>query len=306
MCIRDSHGGLSIAHNGNLTNAITLRTDLVKNGSIFRTTSDTETIVQLIAQSKREKILDKITEALFKIQGGYALVALTNKKLIGIRDPHGIRPLVIGKLNKSYVLASETCAFDIIGAKFIREVENGEIVIISSKGLESIKPLIRVMEAGLLLIIVTHVVNAVYLTFSNKKAAANRYSVDASATSSVNSRTMIISGTIILLFFIIHLRYIWFTYQAHLFLNESETYYDVLLRNQIGYLGHLPTAIFYIIAILFIASHLKHGVQSALKTFGLTENSKWKILYSGSVLIWGVIPMAFISIIISIQLGIIK
>ena len=81
------HGGLSIAHNGNLTNAITLRNDLVKNGSIFRTTSDTETIVQLIAQSKREKILDKITEALFKIQGGYALVILTNKKLIGIRDP---------------------------------------------------------------------------------------------------------------------------------------------------------------------------------------------------------------------------
>jgi len=172
--------------------------------------------------------------------------------------------------------------------------------------LESIKPLIRVMEAGLLLIIVTHVVNAVYLTFSNKKAAANRYSVDASATSSVNSRTMIVSGTIILLFFIIHLRYIWFTYQAHLFLNENETYYDVLLRNQIGYLGHLPTAIFYIIAILFIASHLKHGVQSALKTFGLTENSKWKILYSGSILIWGVIPLAFISIILSIQLGIIK
>ena len=83
------HGGLSIAHNGNLTNAITLRNDLVKNGSIFRTTSDTETIVQLIAQSKRDKILDKITETLFKIQGGYALVILTNKKLIGIRDPFG-------------------------------------------------------------------------------------------------------------------------------------------------------------------------------------------------------------------------
>ncbi len=134
------HGGLSIAHNGNLTNAITLRNDLVKNGSIFRTTSDTETIVQLIAQSKREKILDKITETLFKIQGGYALVILTNKKLIGIRDPLGIRPLVIGKLGNSYIFASETCALDIVDAKFIREVENGEMVVIENNEIKSFKP----------------------------------------------------------------------------------------------------------------------------------------------------------------------
>ncbi len=134
------HGGLSIAHNGNLTNAITLRNDLVKNGSIFRTTSDTETIVQLIAKSKREKILDKITETLFKIQGGYALVILTNKKLIGIRDPLGIRPLVIGKLGSSYIFASETCALDIVDAKFIREVENGEIVVIENNTIKSFKP----------------------------------------------------------------------------------------------------------------------------------------------------------------------
>ena len=138
------HGGLSIAHNGNLTNAITLRNDLVKNGSIFRTTSDTETIVQLIAQSKREKIIDKITETLFKIQGGYALVIMTNKKLIGIRDPLGIRPLVIGKLNNSFILASETCALDIVDAKFIREVENGEIVVIENNTLKSIKPFNKV------------------------------------------------------------------------------------------------------------------------------------------------------------------
>ena len=131
------HGGLSIAHNGNLTNAITLRNDLVKNGSIFRTTSDTETIVQLIAQSKREKILDKITETLFKIQGGYALVILTNKKLIGVRDPLGIRPLVIGKLGNSYIFASETCALDIVDAKFIREVENGEMVVIENNEIKS-------------------------------------------------------------------------------------------------------------------------------------------------------------------------
>ena len=139
-------GGLSIAHNGNLSNARHLRRDLVKDGSIFQTTSDTETIVQLIAKSKRENIIDKIIDSLFKIQGGYALAILTNKKLIGIRDPFGIRPLVIGKLNKSYVLASETCALDIIGAKFVREIENGEIVVISENGIKSIKPFPKIKE----------------------------------------------------------------------------------------------------------------------------------------------------------------
>ena len=139
-------GGVSIAHNGNLSNALLLRKELVKNGSIFQTTSDTETIIQLIAKSKRLKIVDKIIDALFKIQGGYALTILLNKKLIGIRDPFGIRPLVIGKLKNSYVLASETCALDIIGAKFIREVENGELVIISENGLESIKPFPKIKE----------------------------------------------------------------------------------------------------------------------------------------------------------------
>ena len=113
---------------------------LVKEGAIFYTTSDTETIVQLIAKSKRQKTIDKIIDALFQIQGGYALVMLTQKTLIGVRDPFGIRPLVIGKIKNSYVLASETCALDIIGAKFFREVENGEIVIINEKGLESVKP----------------------------------------------------------------------------------------------------------------------------------------------------------------------
>ena len=138
--------GISIAHNGNLSNASYLRNKLVKNGSIFQTTSDTETIVQLIAKSKRTKIIDKIIEALFQIQGGYALTILTKKKLIGIRDPFGIRPLVIGKLNKSYVFASETCAFDIIGAKFFRKVENGEVVVITKDGLKSTKPFPKVKE----------------------------------------------------------------------------------------------------------------------------------------------------------------
>jgi len=139
-------GGIGIAHNGNLSNAVHLRKELVKNGSIFQTTSDTETIVQLIAKSKRLKLIDKLVDALFKIQGGYALAILLNKKLIGVRDPFGIRPLVIGKLNKSYILASETCALDIIGAKYIREVENGEIVIFSENGLESIKPFPKMKE----------------------------------------------------------------------------------------------------------------------------------------------------------------
>ena len=117
-----------------------LRNALVKDGAIFRTTSDTETIVQLIAKSKRKKFIDKLIDTLFQIQGGYSLVLMTNKKLVGARDPFGIRPLVIGKLKNSFILTSETCALDIIGATFIREVENGEIVIIENKELKSIKP----------------------------------------------------------------------------------------------------------------------------------------------------------------------
>ena len=137
----DTHnGGIGISHNGNLTNAITLREKLVKEGAIFHTTSDTETIVQLIAKSKRNTTMDKIIDALFQIQGGYALVMLTQNILIGVRDPYGIRPLVIGKIKNSYVFASETCALDIIGAKYIRDVENGEIVFVENNKLNSIKP----------------------------------------------------------------------------------------------------------------------------------------------------------------------
>ena len=133
-------GGLSIAHNGNLTNALLLRENLVKEGAIFRTTSDTETIVQLIAKSIRKRFTDKLIDALFQIKGGYSLVLMTNKKLVGVRDPFGIRPLVIGKLKNSFILASETCALDIVGATFVREVENGEIIIIENHEMKSIKP----------------------------------------------------------------------------------------------------------------------------------------------------------------------
>jgi len=133
-------GGIGVAHNGNLTNSVTLRNKLVEDGAIFYTTSDTETIVQLIAKSKRSKTVDKVIDAIFQIQGGYALVMLTQSTLIGVRDPYGIRPLIIGKIKDSYVLASETCALDIIGAKYIRDVENGEIVIIKDNELKSYKP----------------------------------------------------------------------------------------------------------------------------------------------------------------------
>ena len=119
---------------------ISLRNKLVEDGAIFYTTSDTETIVQLIAKSKRDKIVDKLIDTLFQIKGGYALVLMTNKKLIGARDPFGIRPLVIGKLKDSFILASETCALDIVGASFVREVENGEIIVVENNKINSIKP----------------------------------------------------------------------------------------------------------------------------------------------------------------------
>ena len=133
-------GGFAVAHNGNLTNALTLRNDLVKQGAIFQSTGDTETILQLVARSKRGNTLSRLIDALFQIEGAYSLVIMTNKKLIGVRDPLGIRPLVIGQLNGNYILASETCALDIIDAEFVREVENGEIVVITQDGIESIKP----------------------------------------------------------------------------------------------------------------------------------------------------------------------
>ncbi len=137
----DLHGGaISIAHNGNLTNALLLREQMVREGAIFQTTSDTETIVQLVARSKKKDIINKIIDALMQIQGGYALSIVANGTLIGARDPLGIRPLVLGKFKNAFILASETCALDIIGAKFIREIQNGEVVIIKDNKVESRRP----------------------------------------------------------------------------------------------------------------------------------------------------------------------
>jgi amidophosphoribosyltransferase len=133
-------GGLAIAHNGNLTNSYQIRQKLVQRGCIFQSTSDTETIIHLIAISEYGLVVDRITDALNQIQGAYSLIAITQKKMIGVRDPHGVRPLVLGQLGDAWVLSSETCALDIIGAHFVRDVEPGEIVIIDEKGLQSIKP----------------------------------------------------------------------------------------------------------------------------------------------------------------------
>ena len=133
-------GGFTVGHNGNLTNTLLLREKLVSSGAIFQSTSDTEVILHLVAKSKKLKFIDKFIDALSYLEGAYSLVALTNKKLIGARDPLGIRPLVLGKLDKSYILASETCALDIIGAEFIREVENGEVIVITDDGIESHYP----------------------------------------------------------------------------------------------------------------------------------------------------------------------
>ena len=139
-------GGFACAHNGNLTNTFSIKKQLVESGSIFQTSSDTEIILQLVARSRKKRLIDKLTDALSQIQGAYSLIILTNKKLIGVRDPLGIRPLVLGDKNGSPVLASETCALDMIGAKYIRDVENGEIIIITDNGIESIKPFNKISE----------------------------------------------------------------------------------------------------------------------------------------------------------------
>lgn len=139
-----SIGGFAVAHNGNLTNAHDLRDKLVDKGSIFHSTSDTEVIVHLVAASAKDKAVDRLIDALGEITGAYALVAMAQDCMIGIRDPHGIRPLVLGRLGDAYILASETCAFDIIGAKFEREVEPGEVIVINKDGMTSLKPFEKV------------------------------------------------------------------------------------------------------------------------------------------------------------------
>ena len=137
-----SGGGFAVAHNGNLTNALTLRKMLIKKGAIFQSTSDTEVIIHLVAMSPYPRLVDRLIDALHQVHGAYSLVILTQKKLIGIRDPLGVRPLVLGQLEGgASLLASETCALDIIGAEFVRDIEPGEMVVFNNEGMESLRPL---------------------------------------------------------------------------------------------------------------------------------------------------------------------
>jgi len=133
-------GGLAIAHNGNLTNAMTVQRALQKEGAIFSSTSDTETLLHLVAVSRERGLNSRFIDAIRQVEGAFSLVALSSKKMIGVRDALGIRPLVLGDLDGSWILASETCALDIIGARFVRDLKPGEMVIITEKGVESLFP----------------------------------------------------------------------------------------------------------------------------------------------------------------------
>jgi amidophosphoribosyltransferase len=133
-------GGFAIAHNGNLTNGLTLRRQLVRDGAMMQSTSDTEVILHLVARSHRNRFVDRFIDGLRALEGAYSFVGLTNKKLVGARDPLGIRPLVMGELDGSPILASETCALDIIGARYVRDIENGEVVVFDEDGAHSHKP----------------------------------------------------------------------------------------------------------------------------------------------------------------------
>jgi amidophosphoribosyltransferase len=133
-------GGFAVGHNGNLTNGLTLRRQLVREGAMMQSTTDTEVILHLVARSHRNRFVDRFVEGLRALEGSYAFVGLTNKKLVGARDPLGIRPLVLGKLDGCPILASETCALDIIGAQYVRDVENGEVLIFDEDGAHSHKP----------------------------------------------------------------------------------------------------------------------------------------------------------------------
>ena len=140
---------MAVAHNGNLVNARPLKEKLEAQGSIFQSTMDSEIFVHFIARSKKPGYLEKTIQALSQVRGAYSLVLLTENGLIGARDPHGFRPLCLGKLNGSFVLASETCALDLVQARYISDIHPGEVVMIDKHGLHSEKPFPRV-ETGLL------------------------------------------------------------------------------------------------------------------------------------------------------------
>lgn len=135
-----SFGSMAVAHNGNITNALTLKKQLIQSGSIFQSGSDTETIIHLIATSKANRVEDRIIDALVQVEGAYSLTMVAGGNLIGVRDPYGVRPLVLGKLADSYILASETCALDIVGAQHVRDIDAGEMVMVKDGELISLRP----------------------------------------------------------------------------------------------------------------------------------------------------------------------
>ena len=139
-----SMGGAAIAHNGNITNAAALRRELIERGSIFQSSSDSENIIHLMARSLQRDIPERMKDALRRVEGAFSIVAMTRTKLIGVRDPLGVRPLMLGRVGEGWALSSETCAFDIIGAEPVREIEPGEMVVITDDGVHSYYPFERV------------------------------------------------------------------------------------------------------------------------------------------------------------------
>jgi len=135
-----ARGSIAVAHNGNLVNAQDLRNELENSGSIFSTTSDTEVLIHLLAKSPSDLLSERIAEALMAVKGAYSILFLTETRMVAVRDPNGFRPLALGKLNEGFVIASETCAFDLIEAEFIREIEPGEMIFIDKHGMKSYKP----------------------------------------------------------------------------------------------------------------------------------------------------------------------
>ena len=133
-------GGLAIAHNGNLTNATALRRQLVGRGCLFQSTSDSEVIIHLIAISQHATVVDRLIDALYQVEGAYSLVAMTDDSLIGVRDPKGVRPLILGMVEGAPVMASESCALDIMGAEYLRDIEPGEVVVVNDNGIQSLRP----------------------------------------------------------------------------------------------------------------------------------------------------------------------
>tara|TARA_B110000014_G_C20125596_1_gene599274 strand:- start:3565 stop:4215 length:651 start_codon:yes stop_codon:yes gene_type:complete len=168
--------------------------------------------------------------------------------------------------------------------------------------LKSIHFLIRMLEFGLLAIIILHIINAIFITIKNKKSNNGEYALSTN-TAPINSKTMIWSGGIILFFLIIHLRYFWYTFQN---MEANSNFFNIVLKNEFGFLGHTPTAIFYIISIILIANHLKHGFLSLFKTLGTSLKYRNTIIKYIAFIFWGIIPAGFIIIITAIQIGVIK